>query len=69
MNILNVDNTNNNINNFNIKGFAMFNLFNYMRKVIMPGPKMNIIFQIDQGNMLNLVISYGVTIEQTLKII
>ena len=67
LNILNVDNTNNNINNFNIKRLEMFDLFNDMRKVIKPGPKMNIIFQIDQGNMLNLVISYGVTIEQTLK--
>jgi hypothetical protein len=45
----------------------MFNLFNDMRKVIKPGPKMNIIFQTDRGNFLNLVISYGVTIEQTLK--
>ena len=45
----------------------MFNLFNDMRKVIKPGPKMNIIFQTDHGNFLNLVISYGVTIEQTLK--
>jgi hypothetical protein len=67
LNILNVDNTNNNINNFNIKRLAMFNLFNDMRKVIKPGPKMNIIFQTDQGNVLNFIISYGVTIEQTLK--
>jgi len=58
---------NNNINNFDIKRITMFNLFNDMKKLIKPGPKINVIFQTDHGNILNLIISHGVTIGQTLK--
>ena len=65
MNIFNENN--NNINNFDIKHLTMKNLFNDMKKVIKPGPKINVIFQTDHGHLLNLIISFGITIEQTLK--
>ena len=45
LNIFNENN--NNINNFDIKRLTMKNLFNDMKKVIKPGPKMNVIFQTD----------------------